>query len=241
LTDALYAAGARAALAGRSVVPVVERAAWSRALLDVFKADAAALGPPTDREVLTLTELRWQEFDRPESVRTTHAVVRTPTPAVDARAKAVAEEIARAVRGITDPEQFIRLAEAVSRDGLEVRAERLPAVTADGRAYSPDAPPSGSADQRFDPDFARAAAELRVGQTSELVKSSFGYHVILCEARIPALRVPLEQRRSLLEGEVRKGRAERAKQELLGRLSSATPILISRSADDLTARVQVAE
>ena len=34
LTDALFAAGARAAYEGRALVPVLERAAWSRALLE---------------------------------------------------------------------------------------------------------------------------------------------------------------------------------------------------------------
>jgi len=238
LADALYAAGARAAFEGRGLVPVLERAALSRALLEAFKAEAAALGPPTDAEVLALTELRWQEFDRPEMVRTTHAVARVTNAASDAAAKAVAEQIARAVRGVTEPEEFVRLAEGVPHDGVDVRVERLPPVTSDGRTDVPENSARDAGNQRFDLDFARGAFALKVGEISAPVKSSFGYHVILCEARLPPLRLPLEQRRALLSEEVSKGRAERAKQELLTRLSNATPILISRSADDLTARVQ---
>ncbi len=63
----------------------------------------------------------------------------------------------------------------------------------------------------------------------------------MCEARLPELRVPLEQRRQLLAGEVAKGRAERAKQELLERVGRATPVAVARSVDDLTARVRVSE
>ena len=53
--------------------------------------------------------------------------------------------------------------------------------------------------------------------------------------------MPLEQRRQLLHDEVMKGRAERAKQDLLKRLSALQPIQICRAADDLTSRVRVEE
>ena len=122
-----------------------------------------------------------------------------------------------------------------------MRAERLPALTRDGRTYYPEGAPAELAGQRLDKDFAEAAFGLTVGQISTPVKSIFGYHVILCEARLPEKRVPLEERRQLLGDEVLKGRAERAKQDLLGRLSSSTPILIARSVEDLTARVQASE
>ena len=74
------------------------------------------------------------------------------------------------------------------------------------------------------------------------MKSRFGYHVVLCEARFPEQRVPLEQRRQLLHDEVMKGRAERAKQDLLKRLSALQPIPIGqrRGRSDIT-RVQVDE
>ena len=65
--------------------------------------------------------------------------------------------------------------------------------------------------------------------------------MILCEARLPEHRVPFEERRTLLQDEVLKGRAERAKQELLARLGSSTAIMVTRSVEDLTARVQVTE
>jgi parvulin-like peptidyl-prolyl isomerase len=114
-------------------------------------------------------------------------------------------------------------------------------VTRDGRSYYPDGAPPEIANQRFDKDFAEAAHGLAVGQISPPAKSIFGYHVILCEARLPEKRVSFEERRKLLGDEVLKGRAERSKQELLGRLSGSTPIMITRSVEDLTARAQVTE
>jgi len=239
--DAAFAAGARSAFAGGSIVPVIERGAWARALLERFKAEAAARGPASDAEVTELTALRWQEFDRPETVRATHAVAIVEKPEQDAPARAIAERLYEAVRGVADPQEFIRLAQAVPHEGVDVRAERLPALTADGRSYYPEGAPPELANQSFDKDFARAAHALAVGQISAPMKSVFGYHVILCEARLPEKRVPLEQRRTLLGDEVLKGRTERAKQELLARLTGSTPILITRSVEDLTARVQVIE
>jgi hypothetical protein len=209
-------------------------------LLEELKNAALAQGPPSDGEIAELTALRWREFDRPESTRTSHAVALVQKPEDAAKALAIAEHIYAAVQGAKDPEEFLRLAKAVPHEGIDVRAERLPAVTPDGRVVDPDKPTADS-DQTFDPDFAAAATRLPVGQISEPTKTRFGYHVIFCEARVPALRVPLAQRRELLRDETVKRRAERAKQELLTRLNAAQPIELSRAADDLTSRVSVKE
>jgi hypothetical protein len=240
VSDAVFATAARARFEGTSVVPVAERGALARVLLEGIKADAINRGPASDAEVAELTARRWQELDRPESVRTTHAVVKVDNPASDAKARAVADHIREAVRGITDPEAFMSAAKSVAHDGVDVRVERLPAVTADGRTLDRDNPLTDTG-QRFDLTFASAVQALAVGQISEPTKTVFGYHVILCEARLPEQRVPLEQRRVRLYDQVIKGRAEQAKQELLSRLSAATPVQLDRAADDLTARAQVEE
>ncbi len=241
VSDALFAAEARSLFANGSVLAVAERSACARSVLEGFKAEALARGPATDPEIAEITAHRWQDFDRPASVRTTHALVRVDAPASDAKARAVAERIRSAVLGIGDPEAFMTAARAVPHEGVEVRVERLPAVTADGRTYYPEGAPPDSADLRFDVGFATAANALSVGQISEPAKSAFGYHVILCEARFPELRVPLEERRVRLQDQVLKQRAEAAKQALLKRLTAAGSVQIARAADDLTASVQVAE
>jgi PPIC-type PPIASE domain len=240
LSDALFAAGARAAFRDGDLLPVLDRAAAARALLDGLKRDALALGPASDAEVAELTEPRWRELDRPEASRTTHAVALVEKPADDAAAHAVAQRIFEAVRGIADPAEFLRVAKAVPHDGVKLQAERLPAVTGDGRVFDPDKL-SASSEEGFDPDFAKAALRLATGEISAPTRTRFGYHVILCEAHLPEHRVPLEERRALLHDEAVKHRAERAKEELLARLSAARPFQVSRASDDLTSRVQVKE
>jgi hypothetical protein len=240
VSDARSAAEARAIFRGREVLPVLERAATARALLEALKQEALAKGPATDAEVAEQTALRWREFDRPEAARTAHAVALVDKNNDEAKARAVAQDIYDAVRGAKTSEDFLRLAQAVPHGSVEVRTERLPAVTADGRVYDPDKP-AATSEQMLDLDFAKAAIALGAGQISAPTKSRFGYHVIFCEARLPELRVPLEERRQLMHDEVIKARAERAKQELLARLSAAAPIPISRAVDDLTSLIRIEE
>jgi hypothetical protein len=241
LSDALFAVAAKASSQERALIPVLQRAVLARVLLEGMKRDALARGPASDAEVEALSALRWRELDRPEAVRVSHVVALFDKSVDEGRVRALAQRLHDALSKLTDAQQFVSRAQAEPHAGAELRAERLPAISADGRAFDPDHPSADIGTPTFDLDFAKAANSLVAGQVSEPIKTRFGYHVILCEARIPEQRVPLEQRRQILGDEVVKGRAERAKEELLSRLSERATIPISRAADDLMARVPVSE
>ncbi len=240
VADALYAAGVRADPTKLALVNGAERGVLARALLERLRDDAHALGPPTDAEVRELTALHWPAIDRPPSAQTAHAVVLVKKPADDAPARALAVELAAALKGAPDGEELVKRARSFPKHDLEIVAEHLPPATADGRMWDPTAEPPKAVAGTLDLDFARAALALtEPGEQSGLVKSAFGYHVIQLERRYPEVRVPVEERRRLLAEETYTRRAQHALDALRERLYAATPVSSERAVDALTALVPV--
>jgi hypothetical protein len=232
LDDALFSleASARHEPATRSVI---ERGALARALLEAFERDARDRGPATDAEIEAVTRARWVELDRPAAVRVTHAVAVAKNPGEAVAARRKAEAIARAVAGIRDPAEFIKAARAVPPDGVEVHAERLPYIAADGRGFVLEREPAvaGEYDRRF---AAAANAIQKLGEQSSVVESDFGYHVILLEERVPERRISLADRRGGLRSEIVSRRANTYKRELLEQLSASSRIEIRRDFEALS-------
>jgi peptidyl-prolyl cis-trans isomerase C len=173
------------------------------------------------------------------SVRTAHAVVLVKKPADDAPARALATELAAALEGARNAEELIQRANAFPKQGLELQAERLPPVTSDGRLWEPTDPPKPIAGS-LDLDFTRAAHTLTErGAQTGVVKTSFGYHVILLEERIPALELAPDELAPRVADDVLSHRAKRELEILSSRLHAATPVDTERAADALTALVPV--
>jgi peptidyl-prolyl cis-trans isomerase C len=238
--DALFAAHGRALLDAQGGMAQVERAALARALIEELDRQSRAAGEPSDAEIARLTEQRWAELDRPPAARTTHAVVLVKAETERDRARALSEKIAAAVREAKDAKVFRERASAVPKGALEVRVEALPPVTSDGRVIAPRKPTPSGAPERFDLTFSAAANALsEVGQQSPVVESAYGFHVILLEEKLPAVRLPLERRRQLLRDEALAGRARAAKDRLELELARATKIEIDPAARVLTAEVRI--
>ncbi len=238
LSDALFAAGARATLA-HAATRSIERAAAGRSLLEQLGRDAAAAGPASEAELGEIVRERWTELARPEAARTTHAVVMNAKPEHDAAAHALANKLALALQSATSSDELIRLAEAFPAEGFKIVAQALPFVTADGRTFQRHDPGFVAAKTSFDADFARAANAIgQVGQLSPVVKSAFGYHVIRLEERLPGANIASSELASLLAPEVLTRRAARARTELLDKLHKAFAVQLDRAVDDLTAQVE---
>jgi hypothetical protein len=242
LSDAVYAAEA-VARGGILREEHARRIALARVFLESLREEARRQGPPTDDEVRTLTESRFWDFDRPEMRRTTHAVIEFKNPKKEAAAREAAEAVAAAVAGATDAKTFRAQASRVKPEKLTVRVEDLEPVTSDGRAVDPKAPPPpGQEVARYAAEFCAAVFAIpEVKAQSPIVRTGFGYHVILLTEVIPAQRIEFEKRRSKVVEEVLTRRAQAILDPLRERLRGETPWSVERSASELTEKVRVGQ
>jgi hypothetical protein len=231
LSDALFAAEGRKR-AHPARVLTAERHALARMLLESVWAEARAAGPPTDAEVAAETARRWWEVDRPELRRTSHAVAMASAKADDARLRGFAQRVATALATATDAASFRTLAAPFKDAGFEFRVEDLSPVDSEGSAVEPSRPPP--------PGSRLATFKIpAVGRQSGIVKTSFGYHIILLTEVLPEYRVPLEERRKTFAEEVILGRANRLRDAVLERAKSVDRVEVERSAGELTEKVNV--
>lgn len=224
--DAVAADAARArGMASRAPAAWLMRAALARMTADHLRQEAQGAGPPTDEEVRALSERYWQTVDRPEGLRVIHAIVKRPKdPSLAPRAKATAEDVRAAVASAKSPEEFKTLASAVSHPKeVEILVESLPAFAPDGRVVE-----GGGA---MIESFARAAATLKlVGDTTGLVETTFGWHVIRLVERVPEERMPMEARRVAFADETTVLRARTALDARLIELRQRHPVEVSPAA-----------
>jgi peptidyl-prolyl cis-trans isomerase D len=137
----------------------------------------------SDAEVQTYYNQHVAEYKTEEQVKTRHILINAPTgsdAATDAAAKAKAQDVLKQVQAGGN---FAELAKKYSDDkGTKDKGGELPLM------------PTAS----LDPAYGRAAMALNPGQTSGLVKSAFGYHIIQTEQKQAAGVKPLSDEKDAI-------------------------------------------
>jgi len=171
-------------------------------VIDTAKVSASV--PVTQADLQAYYNQHQDEFRIPESVTVRHILVKTPAPGPDGKvdqkavdaAKAKAEDILKQLQNGGD---FSELAKKYSDDpGSAQQGGLLPPITR-GRTV---------------PEFEQAAFNTPKGQTTGLVRSSFGYHIIRVEDKQNARLKPLDEVKPQIEAAIRQQKGAAAAQKL---------------------------
>jgi len=161
--------------------------------------------PLSDADVQAYYNAHQDQYKVPEQVKTRHILITVPKGAdakTDAAAKAKAEDILKQIKA---GGSFADLAKKNSDDpGSKDQGGELPMI-----------PTSG-----LDPAYAKAAIALNPGQTSDLVRSSFGYHIIQTEAKDQAHSKSLAEVKDTIVAALQQDKLGAAEQDYANKLAA---------------------
>jgi peptidyl-prolyl cis-trans isomerase D len=166
----------------------------------VDSAKMAAATTITDRDLQAYYDQHRDEYRMPEQVKVSHILIKTPLPAPGAKEdeKAVADARAKAegvLKELKAGGDFAKLAEKYSDDPGSAKSGGELGWIGRGRTV---------------PEFEKAAFSLGKGQTSDLVKSSYGFHIIHVEDKQDAHLKSLAEVKSEIEEKVKQQKTARA-------------------------------
>jgi peptidyl-prolyl cis-trans isomerase D len=159
----------------------------------VDTAKVAANVPVTQADLQAYYNQHQDEFRIPETVTVRHILIRTPPPDADGKvdpkaveaAKAKAEDVQKQLKAGAD---FAELAKKYSDDpGSAQEGGLLPPITR-GRTV---------------PEFEQAAFNTPKGQTTGIIRTSYGFHIIRVEDKQNARMKPLDEVKAQIEPAIR--------------------------------------
>jgi len=158
----------------------------------------------TDAEVQAYYNAHLAEYKTDEQVKTRHILITSRAGAdaqTDNTAKSKAQDILKQLQAGGN---FAELAKKYSEDpGSKDQGGELPLVPTAG----------------LDPAYAKAAMALNPGQTSGLVKSQFGYHIIQTEQKQPAGTKPLAEVKDSIVQVLQQQKSGQAQQQFANQLA----------------------
>jgi len=168
------------------------------AIVDMGKVSAQT--PVTTQDLQAYYDQHRDEYRLPEQVKVSHILIKTPLPAADGKvddkaveaARVKAEDVLKQVKAGGD---FAKLAETYSDDPGSAKNGGSLGLIGRGRTV---------------PEFEKAAFSLPKGQISDLVKSSYGYHIIRVDDKQDAHMKTLEEVKGDIEPILKQQKAQRA-------------------------------
>src|SRR6202051_91809 len=182
-------------------------------VIDTGKTAAATT--VTDQDLQSYYDQHRDEFRVPEQVKVTHILIKTPLPTPGAKedekaiadARAKAEDVLKQVKAGGD---FAKLAEKYSDDPGSAKSGGELGWIGRGRTV---------------PEFEKAAFSLGKGQTSDLIKSSYGFHIIRVEDKQEAHLKSLAEVKNEIHEKVKQQKSTKAAE-------SAANALLSQARND---------
>src|SRR6266850_2470461 len=159
-----------------------------------------AATPVTNQELQAYYDQHRDEYRLPEQVKVAHILIKTPLPGSDGKvdekgvdaARKKAEDVLKQVKAGGD---FAKLAGQNSDDPGSAKSGGELGWIGRGRTV---------------PEFEKAAFSLSKGQTSDLVKSSYGFHIIRVEEKQDAHAKALAEVKGEIEGKIKEEKAGHA-------------------------------
>ena len=149
---------------------------------------------PSIPELKSAMAEKWWEVDRQDMVRSIHLLIGIEKDSAESvwqegleRAKLLRIELLKK----NEPKEFLDLGYSLvgAHPSWGLRAEPVNPVDEQGRSFEVYRPVfDASQISQLDMAYAKAAHELEIGELSEPVRSSFGWHLILATEKIPAQR-----------------------------------------------------
>ena len=171
------------------------------AVIDTVKAEAEIQVTPDD--LRAYYDQHRDQYRVPEQVKVSHILIKTPLPGPDGKVDE---------KGVAEAQQ--RAADLLKQLKSGAKLEDL------AKKYSED---PGSAKQggslgwigrgQTVPEFEKAAFSLPKGQISDLVKSSYGFHIIRVDDKQDAHTKPLDEVKSEIEPIVKHQKAQQMAQK----------------------------
>jgi peptidyl-prolyl cis-trans isomerase D len=166
----------------------------------VDSAKIATATNVTDQDLQAYYDQHRDEYRVPEQVKVSHILIKTPLPAPGAKEdeKAIADARAKAegvLKELKAGGDFAKLAGKYSDDPGSAKSGGDLGWIGRGRTV---------------PEFEKAAFSLGKGQTSDLVKSSYGFHIIRVEDKQEAHLKTLAEVKSEIEEKVKQQKTARA-------------------------------